>query len=267
VTIDAAALCARPEGVRDFEWTEADFRRYAACVGGEGILPTFPSVVAWISTPTFTELGVDPVHALHAAQRIECGAPIGGPRSVRVETRVTSVRDKGVSRGAIVTASQRVTDRGTGETIAILTTTCFGRAEGGSGDAGPEPVPPRAVPLRAPDASFGVPTSVGLAVAYSATGDANPLHVDAAIATAAGFPRPILHGLCVLGIAARIVMDAVPGHPGRNLATLEARFTAPVFPGDMLVVEVWQDAGDAAFQVRIPGREIPAISAGYATFR
>jgi hypothetical protein len=93
--IDAARLCSMPMGVRDFDWADADFRRYAACVGGEGILPTFPTVVGWNSKPAFTELGIEPVHALHAAQCIECAVPIEGPRRVRVESRVIGVQDRG----------------------------------------------------------------------------------------------------------------------------------------------------------------------------
>ncbi len=116
-------------------------------------MATFPTVVAWISRPTFAERGIDPAHGLHAAQHIECAAPIAGPRQVRVESRVVGVQDKGVSRGAIVTLEQRIMDRRTGESIATLTTTCFGRKEGGCGDAGRDAAPPRHVPAREPDAS------------------------------------------------------------------------------------------------------------------
>ena len=265
--IDADALCAMPVGVSEFEWTEADFRRYAACVGGEGILDMFPTVVAWIATPTFTSLGVDPVHALHASQRIDCVAPIGGPRSVRVESRVVGVQDKGVERGAIVTTERHVLDRRGDELLAILTTTCFGRREGGCGNAGRDAAAPRQAPAREPDATFLAPTSVDLARAYSQTGDANPLHTDPVVADAAGFPRPILHGLCGLGIAGRVALDAVSSHSGRGLAFLEGRFSAPVFPGETLAIDVWRGDGGVDFRVWVPGRDCIAISAGYARLR
>ena len=59
--IGADALLATAPGVRDFDWTDEDYRRYANCVGGDGILPGFPTVVAWIVPPTFTTLGAGAV--------------------------------------------------------------------------------------------------------------------------------------------------------------------------------------------------------------
>jgi acyl dehydratase len=55
------------------------------------------------------------------------------------------------------------------------------------------------------------------------------MHHDPEFARRAGFPRPILHGLCTLGITVR----------GRNFTELHARFTAPVLPGDELRIEHW----------------------------
>jgi acyl dehydratase len=54
---------------------------------------------------------------------------------------------------------------------------------------------------RAPDEVCDLPTLPQQALVYRLSGDYNPLHADHAVARAAGFDRPIVHGLCTLGIA------------------------------------------------------------------
>ncbi len=74
-----------------------------------------------------------------------------------------------------------------------------------------------------------------MAALYRLTGDLHPVHIDPEVARANGFPRPILHGLCTLGISARVVARQHGVHPA-DLRYLEARLTAPVLPGDSLAV-------------------------------
>ena len=101
-------------------------------------------------------------------------------------------------------------------------------------------------------------TSRSQALLYRLSGDTNALHADQATAAAADFSRPILHGLCTLGIAARAIVDSpLPGSHGSNsprrrvggvgcggdegrLRGLRGRFTSPAFPGDELEVRMWR---------------------------
>src|SRR3546814_5726767 len=78
-------------------------------------------------------------------------------------------------------------------------------------------------------------------VCSSDLGDMNPLHIDPDAARRAGFDRPILHGLCTYGIACRAVIEGFAGWDPERLASLAARFSAPVFPGDALVIDLWRD--------------------------
>lgn len=48
-----------------------------------------------------------------------------------------------------------------------------------------------------------------------------------------GFKRPILHGLCTLGMAAKGLATAVDAHPA-DLVELTARLAAAVLPSDTL---------------------------------
>ena len=156
--------------VQTWSWTERDFIHYALCLGlgheptdpralrfvyegheeGLGIVPTFPTVIAWVADPTFAALGVDPMTALHGEQKIELHRRIPCPVTVKVQGRVVAVHDKGAGRGAVVITEHVIIDVADGKPIATLTTSCFGRSEGGCGGSVIEAPQPHCVPARAP---------------------------------------------------------------------------------------------------------------------
>ena len=74
-------------------------------------------------------------------------------------------------------------------------------------------------------------------------GDRNPLHADPGFAEAAGFPAPILHGLCSYGIVLRLVVDALLDSDASRVRGFRARFAGVVFPGETIRVQAW-DEGD-----------------------
>ena len=124
---------------------------------------------------------------------------------------------------------------------------------GGRSEGAPKPHP---LPSdRAPDATLDLPTRPEQALLYRLSGDLNPLHVDPAVAQAAGFDRPILHGLCSYGIAAARCSTAVRQRAGAA-ERLDLRFASPVFPGETMRTEVWLEApGRAAFRARVVERD------------
>lgn len=67
-----------------------------------------------------------------------------------------------------------------------------------------------------------------------ASGDFSPLHVDEPAAVAAGFPSVMGHGMWTLAQAANVVAD---WFGAEAIVDLQARFSAPVWPGDELRVE------------------------------
>jgi len=98
---------------------------------------------------------------------------------------------------------------------------------------------------------------------YRMNGDDNPLHADPAFAAAAGFPRPILHGLCTLGVVAHALLGALGGYDPGRFRALGLRFSAPVFPGETIRTEMWRSG---AFQARVLERDVVVISNGHAEF-
>jgi acyl dehydratase len=267
-----------------WEWDERDAIIYALAVGlGSDpldsralpfvyekelkVVPSFPTVLAWIVEPTFEQFGVDPVTALHGEQKIELHRRISAPLKVSVKGSVVDVFDKGSGRGAIVVTRHEIADLADGEPIATLTTTCFGRAEGGcGGSANPAPSP-HTVPDRAPDSFLDVPTRADLALLYRLTGDCNPIHAEPAAALAAGFDRPILHGLCSFGITCRAILETYADLDPDRILSHQARFSSPVLPGQTLTVEMWRDENEISFQARVKESGRLALSNGKCVLR
>lgn len=238
-------------------------------------LKALPSMGVTLGYPGFwlrgPALGADWKRLLHGEQGIEVMRPLPVAGTVIGRTRVTGVVDKGAGRGALVYTERLVIDAADEAVLCRLTSTSFLRGDGGfSGDAGSgtSPPPPEAVPDRAPDIEHAVAILPQAALIYRLSGDYNPLHADPAIAKAANFERPILHGLCTFGIATWSVLSTVAGHEPSTLAALNVRFTAPVYPGETLVTQIWTGADrTVAFRTVARGRQIVVLDNGVARLR
>jgi acyl dehydratase len=82
-------------------------------------------------------------------------------------------------------------------------------------------------------------TAVDLALFAAASGDHNPLHLDAATARAAGFDHPVVHGMFTMACAARLFSRRVGT---RRVHTLQTRFTGVALLGDTLLFEATRTA-------------------------
>jgi acyl dehydratase len=157
-----------------------------------------------------------------------------------------------------------VSDENSGEMLATALSVAFCRGDGGFGGRTGPVREPHVLPGEAPDKVVEIPTSAQQALLYRLSGDWNPLHADPDFARKAGFPRPILHGLCTYGIAARAVLSAFAADEPASLRSIETRFSAPVFPGEPVTVELWRRGSTVSFRAFVRSRNVKVLDNGKA---
>ncbi len=96
------------------------------------------------------------------------------------------------------------------------------------------------IPDTEPDCDASYDVTPQQALLYRLCGDRNPLHADPEFAKRAGFPAPILHGLCTWGIVQRTLTDELLDGDTTAVAGFGARFAGVVFPGETIRVRGWR---------------------------
>ena len=93
-------------------------------------------------------------------------------------------------------------------------------------------------------------------------GDRNPLHSDPEFASAAGFPKPILHGLCTYGFGCKALVDEFLDGDVSRVASYGTRFAGVLYPGETLKVSVWRDGGALRAVLTAPARDDAVVLSG-----
>lgn len=239
-----------------------------------GALVALPSMAVVLGYPGAwmqdLACGIDYTRIVHGEEHLVMHRPLPVAGTVRARHRVTRVVDKGEGRGAIVTYDKDLFDAADGALLATVTHTTFARANGGfsaanglTDEAPPAPAKP---PEGTPDHTCEIATLPQQALLYRLCADRNPLHAQPEVAQAAGFARPILHGLCTWGIACRALLATCADDKPERLRSLFARFSSPVFPGETLRFEIYGSPADLRFRAVAQGRGVTVLDAGRASF-
>ena len=187
-------------------------------------------------------------------RRITVHKPLPPRCQVIADERYLDILDKGEGRGAVLIQERVVREAASNEKLFTIVSSIFARGDGGFGgkpQGGPELHP---IPQRTPDLVKECDTRRDQAFLYALSGDRNPLHRDPAFAKLIGFPRPILHGLCSYGTACRAVLSTLAQYQPERIKQFDVRFSKPVFPGETLVVELWQDGGTISYRASVKER-------------
>jgi acyl dehydratase len=232
---------------------------------GLKVVPSMCNTIAhpgfWINKP---ELGIDWVKVLHGEQSFKMLHPLPPEGKVRGTYRIVSIEDKGPEKGAIMTLEKTLTDRETDMVYFTVIQTIFMRGDGGQGGFGAAALTPSAITDRVPDLTVDVPTMPQIALIYRLSGDYNPIHASPAIARKAGFERPILHGLCTMGLATRALVESVCCGVPERLTSMYVRFSKPVIPGETIRTEIFTEADQVRFRCRSVERDLIVLDRGVA---
>jgi acyl dehydratase len=232
------------------------------------VLPTMATVIGHSgSLVRDRNTGINWVMVVNGEQGFTLNRPLTGEGDVVGHTRIVEVIDKGAGKGALLLTERKTNDKATGDLIATVTQTIFCRGDGGFGGPPRQTPPPHPLPTRAPDAVCDFGTRPEAALIYRLSGDYNPLHSDPAVAKAAGFDRPILHGLGTFGVSGHALLKTMCGYDPARLISFSCRFSAPVFPGETVRTEMWRDGAVVSFRARVVERDVIAINHGRAEVR
>jgi acyl dehydratase len=218
-----------------------DNPRYFDGTSANGIIapPMFAVVVTWLSVITAMtdpELQADLLRLLHSAQDMEFLAPIRPGDAITSTGRIASIE---AHQNGESMALELEAHNGSGETVNRTVFTIFirgRRAPGSLAEAKGADAGVRGVPMIAAEQTIDLDQTTRYA---AASGDLNPIHVDANVAKMAGLPGIIVHGLCTMAFTAKVMVDRLcDGDPVR-LKRLAVRFSRPVFPGDTITTSIW----------------------------
>ena len=257
IDLDTALGAQLPS--QEFSWTASDVALYALSVGAAAdptdttgleyvhdsapkVLPSFATVAATMNVTeapkvSFPGVEIDLAKVVHGSQSVTLHRPIPAAGTAVTTTKIAEIQDKG-SAAVIIQESETVS--ADGEKLWTSRSGIFAKGEGGfGGERGTsEKVE---YPERDADHTIEVATLPQQALFYRLCGDRNPLHSDPAFAEAAGFPRPILHGLCSYGVVLRAVVDEVLGGDVSRVSGYGVTFGGIFFPGETMRVRVWEE--------------------------
>lgn len=212
-------------------------------------VPCWPIILRALDDP---DLGNAPGQVIHGEQRMSFERPLRVGDVLSTTGTVTTIEPKGRNELYVLGLESR--DADTGEVVVRQENICI------SLGSAPEQEPARPKPARPPaKTERPQPTSTkvvdlpkDITRAYAeASGDRNAIHLDADAATSVGFPGIIVHGMCLLAIAAQ------GAHDGGDVKQLSVRFASPVQPGEQLRTMYWDRGSECDFEaVASDGRRV-----------
>ncbi|MBF6173129.1 MaoC/PaaZ C-terminal domain-containing protein [Nocardia blacklockiae] len=258
---------------QEFAWTPSDVQLYHLGLGAGArwtdpgelrylddrepqVLPTFATVAHTLRVTdppkvSFPGVEIDLAKVVHASQEIVTHRPIPPSGKATGTGRISEIWDKG---SAAVIVQETTVTGSDGDPLWTARSSIFAKGEGGfGGERGPSTK--SELPDRAPDFDVNTPTLPQQALLYRLCGDRNPLHSDPQFARAAGFPNPILHGLCTYGLVCKTATDTVLNSDAARVTGFRGRFAGVLYPGETIRSRIWLDNNELTIVATVVERE------------
>jgi acyl dehydratase len=196
-----------------------------------GVVPIWQSILNVVSD---RELAVDLLRLVHGEHEVEFLAPMRPGDIITSAAVIRSITTGATGESMAIGIAAR---NNRGEPVQNTAFTAFIRSAGGGRlDAESRGEPERGEPL----AVVSQPIAADQTVRYAeASGDFNPIHLDANVARTAGLPGIIVHGLCTMAFCSKALIETVCGGDPRRLCRLRVRFVRPVLPGQTITTRIW----------------------------
>jgi acyl dehydratase len=264
---------------QEFRWSSVDVRGYHRTIGWiddrGAVLPTFAMTAPgmfgvaspefYSSRPpeiSFPGIQLNLASLLHREQEVAVHGPIPRRGALRSSGQVVDVEDR-VS-GAILVQRAALVDA---DGVRLITGTSRIRVRG-ERDPGKahRSAMPTSGPDREPSAVVDTQTTADHAIRYQhyvyGSSMRDNVHTDPAFARAAGFPGPILQGVCTYGLVCAALVDAVLAGDTGRMRRYSARFLGTVFPGEALRTRMWVDRNNCVFATSVPERNNAPVLSG-----
>lgn len=211
------------------------------------------------------DCGWDCGRVLGAAESLDLYRPLPAAGDFLANRHVTAVYDLGSGVGTEIVVRSEVRMAKDDAALFTLDSSLIAPADGRSGGSATAAPAPHAMPAREPDLRCELRTRPDQALLFRLTGDRNPLYADSAAAQEAGLQMPLLHGRCIYGIACRAILRTICEYDHTLIRGFDARFSAPVYPGDTVTTDMWQDRNVVSFQCSVVSRDSVVVTNGRCT--
>jgi len=197
---------------------------------------------------------------VHAEQTVYWHRPLHSGLPLRLSATLTGVRDTPAGELVEISGCCRVCGKAAVEGVTGLLVRTKRRRQSNERIAAPPGVERFRV---------GLSTWEGQQLDYArVSGDRNVIHTSEWAARAAGLPRTILHGACVLAMTCRALTDTLAGGDNGRIEKIGCRFARPAIPGKPLTLVGYESADRRRVPFEVcdeSGR--PAIKNGYFRYR
>jgi acyl dehydratase len=246
-----ADLAGKSYGTKTYEVTAEAIEKYARAtndendryLGGAGdviappVFPVVPAFESFMAAGMDPELQADLLRLVHGSEEHVLHEPIRPGDVLTVESVLETVDKKETGETFTVKATETNQD---GRVVAEVRGTMFIRGSGsGSKGSAAQPAAEREI-------VYEETTKVDEDQTHryaEASGDHNPIHLDANTAQMAGLPGIINHGMCTMAIATKGAVNGLAGGDPARLKRVGVRFSKPVLPGQELTTKFWKESG------------------------